>query len=209
LANAEILAIINDKKRSGRVNENFFDPSSQTNILVYDDVEWVSWMDDKAKAARRSLFAQFNLLGSCNWATDLEKFHDPPNNVGSWDQYRRAIKDGDDPTNLGPITGNWTHIDCTSPFVEDLRSYSPAQRWTGLGCDDAFNDVVETWKIYDRPTGNASFTGSASMKLRGPEITDCREFDHCKPLTCGVFQGKGTGAAAYTVWNTFALLNQV
>ena len=53
ISNAEIEAIITESP--GRVNQHFLDDTSNTNILVYDDTQWVGYMDSAVREARISV----------------------------------------------------------------------------------------------------------------------------------------------------------
>ncbi|KAI1345812.1 glycoside hydrolase family 18 protein [Xylaria sp. FL0043] len=70
LSNAEIEEII----AHGRVNTEFI--SADSNILVYNDTEWVAYMNDSIKASRASLYASYNFAGTSDWAVDLNEFVD-------------------------------------------------------------------------------------------------------------------------------------
>jgi hypothetical protein len=48
---------------SNRVNYNFLGPGGQTNILVYDNVQWVGWVGPTTKAPRVSLYQGLNMGG--------------------------------------------------------------------------------------------------------------------------------------------------
>ncbi|KAF3384828.1 hypothetical protein F1880_001969 [Penicillium rolfsii] len=69
IANAEIKQILSDPSR---VNQHFID-DSDSNILVYDNIQWVSWMDDHFRSVRTQLYQALG-LGTTDWATDLESF---------------------------------------------------------------------------------------------------------------------------------------
>lgn len=45
---------------------------SYSNILVFDETQWVSYMDDDNKAVRASLYAAYNFAGTTDWAIDLQ-----------------------------------------------------------------------------------------------------------------------------------------
>ncbi|KAG8408038.1 hypothetical protein J3459_018274 [Metarhizium acridum] len=68
IANAEIEEILT----SGRVNKQWRDAGS--NIMVYDDTEWVAYMDDKHKDIRTQFYLMNNFAGTTDWAVDLQKF---------------------------------------------------------------------------------------------------------------------------------------
>ena len=52
LADAEIKEII----ENGANINTWVDEDSDSNILVYDDVEWVAWMDEATKKRREELY---------------------------------------------------------------------------------------------------------------------------------------------------------
>jgi hypothetical protein len=210
LSNAEILEIIADRRRSGRVNANYIDPDSHTNILVYDDTQWVGWMDDNVKASRTNIYKNFMFGGTADWATDLRTYNPPPGRSETWPFYISAINRGVDPGAGGDTKVNWTTLDCRHPAVADMDKYTPSQRWAMLGCGDAFHDAVEVWKKKDRDAKQFTFTGSLGKKFRAPPGPQCGAHDACGPfLQCDNFNGDGTGPAAYEVWNSMVLLNKV
>jgi hypothetical protein len=210
LSNAEILEIIADRRRSGRVNLNYVDSNSHTNILVYDDTQWVGWMDDDVKASRTNLYKSFMFGGTADWATDLRTYNPPPGRSESWKSYISAVQRNVDPNGAQSTTGNWTTIDCTNPVVADPRSYTPSERWAALDCSNAFQDAVDIWKKKDRGKTGFNFTQSVGITFHGPDSEECGSHDGCGDfLTCDTFRGPGTGAAAYEVWNSMVLLNKV
>ncbi|CAI6236404.1 unnamed protein product [Periconia digitata] len=70
LANAEILEII----QNGNVQKQYVKEGS--NILVFNDTEWVAYMDEDMKASRAKFYDSFNFAGTTDWAVDLQKFLD-------------------------------------------------------------------------------------------------------------------------------------
>ncbi|KAJ5219441.1 uncharacterized protein N7498_001540 [Penicillium cinerascens] len=49
-----------------------FDTASYSDILVFDETQWVAWMEDANKAVRRSLYMGMNFGGTTDWAVDLQ-----------------------------------------------------------------------------------------------------------------------------------------
>ncbi|KAI3322279.1 glycoside hydrolase family 18 protein [Xylariaceae sp. AK1471] len=70
LSDAEISEII----ATGNVNKQWIDADS--NILVYNDTEWVACMNTSIKKSRETLYASYNFAGTSEWAVDLEEFVD-------------------------------------------------------------------------------------------------------------------------------------
>lgn len=69
ISNAEIEAIIADGKAT-----SVFRDDSLTNILVYDDTEWVAYMDSTNKKQRTNLAKAWKLGGTTDWAVDLWQY---------------------------------------------------------------------------------------------------------------------------------------
>ncbi|KAI0539137.1 putative glycosyl hydrolase, family 18 [Xylaria digitata] len=70
LSNAEINEII----QGGGVNVQWKKEGS--NMMVYNDTEWVAYMDDNTKAARAEFYDSYNFAGTTDWAVDLQTFED-------------------------------------------------------------------------------------------------------------------------------------
>ncbi|KAF6803218.1 glycoside hydrolase family 18 protein [Colletotrichum sojae] len=47
-----------------------------SNMMVYDDTEWVAWMDDDMKKKRAEFYDSYNFLGTTDWAIDLQQWMD-------------------------------------------------------------------------------------------------------------------------------------
>jgi chitinase len=84
VANAEINGIIN---MNGSVMTSdgdvlpvttapltYLDEDSYSNIVVYDDTQWIGYMDDDNKAGRLLLYQGYNLGGTADWAVDLQSY---------------------------------------------------------------------------------------------------------------------------------------
>ncbi|CAM1508945.1 Fc.00g026840.m01.CDS01 [Cosmosporella sp. VM-42] len=98
ISNAEINDIID----YGNVNKQWTDAGS--NILVYNNTEWVAYMDDATKLDRAKLYASYNFAGTTDWAVDLEEFVD-----GS------GADEGYDPTYVAAIDDDY-YVKCNSKY---------------------------------------------------------------------------------------------
>ncbi|KAJ3488730.1 hypothetical protein NLG97_g6142 [Lecanicillium saksenae] len=49
-----------------------YDGDSQSDMLVYNDREWVSYMSDNTKSARKDYYKRSNFLGTSDWAISLD-----------------------------------------------------------------------------------------------------------------------------------------
>ncbi|KAJ6448445.1 glycoside hydrolase superfamily [Mycena sanguinolenta] len=72
IANAEINQII----AAGGV-QTFHDGPSDSDILVYNSVQWVAYMDDDTKASRTLTYKGLNMGGVSDWAVDLQAYLPP------------------------------------------------------------------------------------------------------------------------------------
>ncbi|KAJ7162829.1 glycoside hydrolase superfamily [Mycena filopes] len=70
IANAEIDQILSGDKSA----RTFYDEGSDSNILVYDSVQWVAYMNDTTKARRTDLYQSLNMGGVGDWAVDLQAY---------------------------------------------------------------------------------------------------------------------------------------
>ncbi|KAJ3573081.1 hypothetical protein NPX13_g4829 [Xylaria arbuscula] len=70
LSNAEIQEII----ATGKVNKQWKGEGS--NMMVYNDTEWVAYMDDDTKMTRAEFYDSYNFAGTTDWAVDLQYFDD-------------------------------------------------------------------------------------------------------------------------------------
>ncbi|KAJ5442294.1 Peptidoglycan-binding Lysin subgroup [Penicillium cf. griseofulvum] len=72
IASAEIRDIIRQGQLSKRKVDTWHDRASNSDIVVYDDVEWIAWLADKTKASRIEYYKRLNLGGVSDWAVDLD-----------------------------------------------------------------------------------------------------------------------------------------
>lgn len=218
ISNAEIQAIL---ANSSRVNQNFIDSASNTNILVYDDTQWVGWMSDGIKASRTSLYKNLAMGGTTDWATDLKEYNPPPFTAKSWGIFKNHVLLGTDPYEEGNRTGNWTSLTCTDPAVQDALYMPCSQRWSELDASNAWSDAINVWFTIDKPKlqpGEKDFTLSIMNTFHAGETTDCGQIAPAGSCftseTCAWFQGfgKGTGdsgPAAMLIYNSLTVINSV
>lgn len=209
ISDAEIKDIIAD---GSRVNYNLVDDSSSSNILVYDDVQWVAWMDEDTKAARKLLYQLLQMGGSTDWAVDLEDYQDPPGGTASWSGFMLQIKSGVDPWEEGSRTGNWTEQDCTGQGAADIHALTAQQRWDMLDCAHAWQDALDVWTQIDRPANNLTFSESIANTYHVGENAGCANLlaeDNCDSIVvCTQAVGAGSGPAGYVLWNSLVMVHE-
>ncbi|EME81305.1 glycoside hydrolase family 18 carbohydrate-binding module family 50 carbohydrate-binding module family 18 protein, partial [Pseudocercospora fijiensis CIRAD86] len=67
LANGEIDEILADNPTA----LTWYDTDSNSDILVYDAIQWVAFMSDTTKTSRRNHYLSIGYLGTADWAIDL------------------------------------------------------------------------------------------------------------------------------------------
>lgn len=70
ISNAEIKEIVD----SGNYQKKYTKEGS--NILVFNNTEWVAYMDDEMKASRSKFYDEYNFAGTTDWAVYLQRFWD-------------------------------------------------------------------------------------------------------------------------------------
>jgi hypothetical protein len=88
---------------------------SYSNIVVYDDTQWVSYMDDDNKAVRAALFQAYNMGGIADWAIELQAYADGDDATGTVVYVPPSLWTGDSPD-----------ITCEPPCIFVLPPYSLA-----------------------------------------------------------------------------------
>ncbi|KAL5360965.1 hypothetical protein BJX96DRAFT_151156 [Aspergillus floccosus] len=207
IADAEINEILNEP---GRVKKQFVDTTSNSNILVYDDDEWVSYMNPTIKAARTNLYRAWGLGGTTDWAVDLQKFHEPPPPTKDWDTYKRMRMLGLEPRVDYSREGNWTEFDCMHDYSRWKLQYTPSERWRELGAVVAWNDIIRIWFETDQPN-NQEFIRSVSQTIGAVSEPECHDLSgHCPIIGCEkAFDGNTSGPAAEFIWNSMAKIHNL
>ncbi|KAJ5737097.1 uncharacterized protein N7483_002222 [Penicillium malachiteum] len=103
----------------------YWDNSSYTNVLVYNETQWAGYMNDTNKAVRTTLYESLNFLGISDWAVDLQSEDGNEDSTGSGVIYiSPVIFNESDPTVAGypPFTMVWPTYSI-EPMVVDLPPY--------------------------------------------------------------------------------------
>jgi GH18 family chitinase len=212
IADAEILDIIKDRKRSGRVIKDFVDSGSHSNILIYDNNQWISYMSSDTKKQRAALYSAWGMAGTTDWATDLQKYHDVPAPAKNWKAFKTTIKSGLDPKTDNTRNGNWTDLDCTNPAISDWPDYTPTERWRLPNSDAAWEDAIRIWENTDRKQ-HRKFTVSLSHTFKVGAEADCGDMtskicDSARDCSTGM-DGPYSGPAGYLIWNSLVEIRNV
>lgn len=214
ISNAEINDILKD---SSRVNQHYIDAGSNSNVLVYDDTEWVAYMTPELRKLRTNIYKGLQMGGTTNWATDLESFNDAPSGIDNWANFKLQVKAGNNPlSHGGERNGNWTKLTCDDKFWVEKLDYTPAQRWAGLDANDAWTDIINDWKKFrkERPNSakeDGAFSNFISYLIGNPPDPHCEDIltgNNCRNTwDCKEFKGDSSGPAAALVWNSLVKIS--
>ncbi|KAJ5114021.1 hypothetical protein N7456_002555 [Penicillium angulare] len=215
IANAEISEIIATNPTATTSTDESF-----SNILVYNETEWVSYMDKDNKADRDLIYTAYSMGGSVNWAVDLAEFNDVPADaydvdsdgsqvlLETWASIVKSVDQGTDPFVHGDRNGNWTNVTCSDRAVQGALDIPADQRWSELDCDDAWADAVQVYKDY---YPKKYFTTAISTVYHGPENMKCgllSETSNCNAVqTCEAsYTAEGAGAGGYEIINSLVAI---
>ncbi|KAK5654618.1 hypothetical protein OQA88_6939 [Cercophora sp. LCS_1] len=222
LADAEIAEIISGgthhtkrQSGSGRVAASFLDTSSNSDILVYDNTQWVAYMSENTKRERARLYASLGFAGTTDWASDLQTWNDPPPPAKSWGSFISLAASGSNPkedtdTNIG----TWKQYDCTHAAIVNWGTMSPSERWKALDADSAWREVVAKWIKTDQ-FNRLTFDQSVQLTLKMGAETGCYTFVWGRDSCDDVFEECGNGAngpysgpAGQLIWNSLIRIHQ-
>ncbi|KAH7028812.1 chitinase [Microdochium trichocladiopsis] len=212
IADAEIDEIRTDKRRAGRVTASFVDASSNSDVLVYDDTEWVAYMSPATKRTRASLYAAWGMGGTTDWATDLQQYHDVPKPATSWAQFKQMALSGQDPKADLSRDDEWVKLDCSHELVRDESFKDVGTLWKGLNADAAWKDIKRIWKDNDEPAGLnfiESVKGNLKIEAGG---SSCNRIvgDNCNTDGCSKgMDGQYSGPAAMLIWNSLVTIRDM
>ncbi|ERS97228.1 hypothetical protein HMPREF1624_06559 [Sporothrix schenckii ATCC 58251] len=204
---------------STRVDHYYYDEPSDSQILVYDTDQWVSFMTPSILSSRATKYNSYGFGGTTNWASDLETFNAVPGVTKSWGAFLEAVGAGLNPmselsVDKSAVHGNWTKLSCTNPAVVNALTMSPQERWAELDGADAWADVINVWTTVDQPAGGIYLSESISNSIHGPEDTNCGTLaatSNCDSiLLCKDVENiSGTGPAAYVLWNSLVYVHEM
>ncbi|KAF3054755.1 hypothetical protein CFAM422_013264 [Trichoderma lentiforme] len=194
ISNAEIEDIL----LFGKVNKQWTDAGSD--ILVYNDTEWVAYMNDTTKAARATLYASYNFAGTSDWAVDLQEYVDgSEEDEGPDDNFVAVINDNyyakcdANYTSLDQLTDNKGSIPyyCMDQYIVDVEiqiltdALAKYKDLVSSGYDDKFK-IYEEYTTELVPTQINAFMGSG----HADDFFKCEETSHstccssCEVVAC-------------------------
>ncbi|XPS80176.1 hypothetical protein M3J07_012162 [Ascochyta lentis] len=180
IADAEINEIIrggaSGKRQNSRVTTQVLDTSSNSDVLVYDNDQWVGYMSESTKAVRTRLYASLGMGGTTDWASDLQEFRDPPKPAKDWNSFISIARAGGEPKVSTIKLGKWREGSCESKYVKYQYNHDPDVRWTELDAASAWNEII------------VKYTGTNNPRLTLMELVEQTLLAGSK-MNCGTLRG--------------------
>ncbi|KEZ43542.1 hypothetical protein SAPIO_CDS4454 [Scedosporium apiospermum] len=182
----------------------FYDHKSQSNVLVYDDVEWVAYMNRSNKEARKSAYQALNFGGITDWAVDLQEFS-PNEYITPF--VMKQLAEGEE--------CKWRWLEGVDCLNEGIRNASSPKKWQWheAATDCAWRFVKTEWSKQKGNESGEVFSLFVSKKLNGPRNFNCQEMsiNGCSGSTplCTVFQTIESGPAAMFIISSFMKLHEI
>ncbi|KAE8340580.1 hypothetical protein BDV24DRAFT_175262 [Aspergillus arachidicola] len=192
---------------------------SLSNVLVYNETEWVAYMDDANKADRDILYKGLHFGGNVEWATSMHSFHEVPSDalvpggslsdvIKEWPVFVETVINGKSPFIHGDRNGHWADgsITCSrDDAVVGVLDIPPKKRWEDLDCSTAWQDALDKYRQFDLPR-YWEFTKSISDTFHGRQGMNCgilsAQSDCSVSFQCEDSKGEGSGPAGYEVMNS-------
>ncbi|RYO77504.1 hypothetical protein DL766_004935 [Monosporascus sp. MC13-8B] len=106
-------------KRQSRVATHFLDPGNNSDILVYDNNQWVKYITENTKRICLTLYANLGMAGITDWASNLQEFHNPPKPAKDWAFFIALAASKNNPKKDTTTIGNWGTFTCTADVIEN------------------------------------------------------------------------------------------
>lgn len=195
LALAEINKIIKENPNA----KYWYDTESESNMMVYNRLEWVAYMDDNTRRAREAKAFRRNFGGTIEWAVDLQE----ELNTNHGPQGPPRPIDASE-------TGAYLDVTCEYGTIKNARA-PPHERWNDALAHSLWLDVVAAWKDRGGSSG-LTFTEFVSDFTNARDMMECEELVVLNGCTT-TFQCDETRGnfrpASFLLLNSFIGLNKV
>ncbi|OAA54596.1 killer toxin subunits alpha/beta [Niveomyces insectorum RCEF 264] len=178
LAEAEIRGIMDagDADIDGTTYTTYHDDASDSDVMVYNDLEWVSWMDRPTKARRLKVYRGLKFGGVSDWAVDLQKDTSPDSAGGSSSSAANATFSGmllapcdyqKSYANLDDLNNDAAAMEpsCTTYYVLQILKDTLKTALAGFqDAKDSYDDKFDAYAQYIKDTINSQL-----LKLMGDD----------------------------------------
>ncbi|QPH06483.1 hypothetical protein C2857_004988 [Epichloe festucae Fl1] len=201
IANAELREIIDENKYI----KKWYDSETDTDYLVYDDVEWVAYMNEGTKMGRSVWYELSHFGGTSDWAVDLQYFLIRPTDPEPWGNFDSPIDVEQAPPCCYARFNSLEELD----KAEFDKCCGPQYILATLGkmMDEAVNEYNNILKgDYDKYFGLYAnhVAGSAHRALRSFLTEKGNKYFNCKVVEevtccrgCEYKHGKGSSQCKY------------
>jgi len=195
-------AASNSRRRDGV--KVFYDHQSQSNIVVYDDVEWVAYMNNSNKDARKSAYQALNFGGITDWAVDLQEFS-PEEYITPF--VMKQLAEGEE------CKWKWLEgFDCLNQGIQ--RANAPRKwQWDMVAADCAWRSVKKAWSESGGENNGTIFSLFVLEELDAQRNLNCQALgsNGCSgaPPVCTVYQTDKSGPAAGLIVSSFMQIHDV
>ncbi|KAJ3478842.1 hypothetical protein NLG97_g8468 [Lecanicillium saksenae] len=195
---------------------SYYDELSDSRIAIYNNDNWVAYMDRDIKAKRTAKYFDMGFGGTTDWAIDLEFFLSSSSEKNV---------DGIDISKLNPgifaeqgIGGvDWEHVYCGNSDVDNIDK-DKSVRWQIAGCPSAWNYAVANYKEknpnhqpFGRKVANIlNVTSTAdfiSCEKLSPQ-NGCRQYFECNQHPAGSLIFNSMVSVNNLYWNTWEALDK-
>jgi hypothetical protein len=171
ISNAEINQILSENPSA----EQLYDDDSDTNILVYNDTQWVGYMTYSTKVERETLYQMYSFGGSTEWAVDLESYSLDDDNGDGWEPISKQVGVDPEPMCTNKNASYWRCIECVNSSSSTIvNQLVQADKWTMSYTDEAVSDAISWYDSdpLDIPNSD-SWTSTVAQYLGYDADYDC------------------------------------
>ncbi|KAK7414094.1 hypothetical protein QQX98_007037 [Neonectria punicea] len=119
--------------------QDLWDANSYSNIVVFNDTQWVAYMDADNKATRKALYLAHNFLGSADWAVDLQSGSKGGDDSSSDSSYKTVYVDPDIWNAVSPrvtappgVTLIWPPMPLSTPTTITFAPWTTSVTYSSL-----------------------------------------------------------------------------
>ncbi|RAH65556.1 uncharacterized protein BO66DRAFT_383319 [Aspergillus aculeatinus CBS 121060] len=158
IANAEINEII----ATNPTVQVLFDSGSDSDIIVYNETQWVGYMTNITKSTRTTYYQGLNMGGTTEWAIDLEAFVTSPTDATAFGEYLIELKAEVDDDETEFISTNLT---CSDPSTSESSLQASEERGVAAYINWLVEDSLKSPTEWTRQMFKSTGAGSTQCDL--------------------------------------------
>ncbi|PYH81652.1 hypothetical protein BO82DRAFT_383487 [Aspergillus uvarum CBS 121591] len=158
IANAEINEII----ATNPTVQVLFDSGSDSDIIVYNETQWVGYMTNTTKSTRTSYYQGLNMGGTTEWAIDLEAFVTSPTDATAFGECLVELKAEIDDDDTEFVSMNLT---CSDPSSSESSLQASEERGVAAYVNWLVEDIYKSPYEWTRRMFESTGAGSTQCDL--------------------------------------------